>query len=57
MKFLGPKAYAKHIIHDIVLPWQHPMCVPLLQKYKRWKGRTMSVWLPRNRRTKHPDIF
>jgi len=48
MKFLGPKAYAKHIIHDIVLPWQHPMCVPLLQKYKRWKGRTMSVWLPRN---------
>jgi hypothetical protein len=30
---------------------------PLLQIWKRWKGRTALVWLPRNRHTMHPDIF
>lgn len=52
-----PSACSKHINHDIVLPWQHPVSGPLLQIWKKWKGRTMLAWLPRNRHTMHPDIF
>jgi hypothetical protein len=58
--FLSRWWYASNILHTIqgiVLPLQHPASDPLLQIWKRWKGRITLAWLPRNRHTMHPDIF